>query len=109
MNLFKKGILTGIGLGLFAKERVEESAQKLAEEARMSEDETKEFIEEIKQHAEKTRTQIDEKIQAQVKEQIEKMGLATHEDINRLEKKIDALKRQKKSTSGEKKSGEKSE
>ncbi len=92
MNLFKKGILSGIGLGLFAKEKIEETAKKLAEEAKLSEDETREFVAELKKQADKTRTQIDEKINSQIKETIDKMGLVTREDLQRLEKKIDALK-----------------
>ena len=93
MNMFKKGILSGIGLGLFAKEKIEETAKKLAEEAKLSEDETKEFVEDLKKHADKTKAQIDAKVQEQVKETVDKMGLATEKDLKRLERKIDALKK----------------
>lgn len=107
MNLFKKGILSGIGLGLFAKEKIEEQAKKLAEEAKLSEKETQEFVEEIKKQAEKTRTQIDEKVQDQIKEAVDRLGLVTQEDLKRLEKKIDALQKSSGSKGPAKKSGPK--
>ncbi len=111
----RKGVLTGIGIGLMTKERVEEAARKLAEDAKMSEKETKSFIRELKENAEKSYGEIEKKIDHRVNETVSKMGLVSREEFEKLLEKVESLRKsiekQGKTGSGEKKksaSGEKS-
>lgn len=114
-NLFKKGILAGLGLGLLAKDKAEAAAKKLAEEAKLSETEARELIDEVKVQAEKSRTAIEERVSTQVKETVSTMGLVTRDDLKEIEKKLDALQKslgkqqQKKRTAGTAKKQESSQ
>ncbi len=104
----RKGVLTGIGIGLMTKERVEEAARKLAEDAKMSEKETKSFIKELKENAEKSYGEIEKKIDHRVNETVSKMGLVSREEFEKLLENVDTLRKsvekQGKTGSGEKKS-----
>ncbi len=104
-NLFKKGILAGLGLGLLAKDKAEAAAKKLSEEAKLSEGEARELIDEVRNQAEKSRTAIEERVSSQVKETVRTMGLVTQDDLKKIEKKLDDLqsavgKRQQKKSAG---------
>ena len=98
MNLFKTGVLTGVGLGLLAKEKFEETAKRMAEEAKLNDAETKEFVADLKKHADQTRAQLETLVQEQVEASIDHMGLARQKDLERLEEKLDALLQSRQAT-----------
>lgn len=86
INLLKKGILTGIGIGLMTKDKVKEFARKTADEAKMTEEEARKFADELLKQSEDSKQKIDEMIDKQVKKSIDKLGLANKEDMERIEK-----------------------
>lgn len=90
-EFFKKGILTGIGIGLMTKDKIKELVNKISEEFKMSEEEARKFTEELLEESKDIKEKINEMIDSQVKKTIEKLGLATREDIEKLEKKIEQL------------------
>jgi polyhydroxyalkanoate synthesis regulator phasin len=90
-DLFKKGILTGIGIGLMTKEKVQDFAKKAAEEAKLTKEEGRKFTDELLKQSEETKQQIEEKINHQVKMVIDKLGVATQEDLGKIQKRLDEL------------------
>jgi len=90
-NFFRKGLLTGVGIGLMTKEKIEQAARKIAEDAKMSEDETKKFVAELKKSSDKTREEVESHIQEQIREAVRKMGLVTKSDFEELKKQIDGI------------------
>ncbi len=90
-NLLKKGILTGIGLGLMTKDKVEEFAKKTAEETKMTEEEARKFADELLKQSESSKQRIEEMIDKQVKKSIEKLGVATQDDIEKIRIQLDKL------------------
>ncbi|RKX80754.1 MAG: hypothetical protein DRP58_12775 [Spirochaetes bacterium] len=90
-NLLKKVILTGIGIGLMTKDKVEEFAKKTAEEAKMTEEEARKFADEVLKQSEDSKQKIEEMIDKQVKKSIDKLGLANKEDLEKIEKKLSKL------------------
>ncbi len=92
-NLIKKGILTGIGLGLMTKEKVMDYAKKAAKEAKLTEEEGRKLVDELLNHSEETRKELEKKINDQVKNALDKAGVATKEDLNELKKMIDKLQK----------------
>jgi len=89
----KKSLLTGIGLTLMTKDKVEELGKELVERGEMSEKEGKEFIDELVKKSEKARKDLDAKIERLVQDALEKTNVATKRDIEKLVTRIEQLER----------------
>ena len=93
IDLIKKGILTGVGLGLMTKEKVVDYAKKAAKEAKLTEAEGRKLVDELLNHSEETRKELEKKISDQVKNTLDQVGVATKEDLNELKKMIAKLQK----------------
>jgi len=93
IDLIKKGILTGIGIGLMTKEKIRDFAKEAAKEAKLSEEEGRKLADEILNRSEETKQELEKKINDHIKEVLDNVGVATHEDLQKLEKKIDKLQK----------------
>lgn len=91
IDTFKKGILTGIGVGLMTKNKIEEYAKKAAVEASLSEAEGKKFVDDILSESKAAQEKFEERVQTAVAEAVAKLNLATKEDIAKLEERISKL------------------
>ena len=91
IDLLKKGILTGIGIGLMTKEKVQDFAKKAVEEAKLTKEEGRKFTDELLKQSEEVKQQIEEKINGQVKKVIEKLDVATREDLRIIQEQLDKL------------------
>ena len=87
----KKSLLTGIGLTLMTKDKIEELGKNLVERGEMSEEEGKEFIDELVKKSEKARKDLDAKIDRLVQDAIKKTNMATKRDIEKLAARIKQL------------------
>ena len=92
INILKKGILTGVGLGVMTKDKVEEFAKKACAEAKLSEEEGRKFLEEILSQSKKVQTNIEERVHEQVAKAVESMDLVTKNDLSAIEKQLEELK-----------------
>jgi len=101
IDILKKGILTGIGIGLMTKDKVKEFAKKTAEDAKLTKEDARKFADELLKQSEDSKHKIEEMIDKQVRKSIDKLGLANREDLEKIEKKLDILQSalNKKSTS----------
>ena len=91
IDLLKKGILTGIGIGLMTKDKIEDYVKKAAKEAKLTEDESRKLADELLKHSEETKQQVDKKINDEVKKVVDKLGVATQEDLKNIQKQLDKL------------------
>jgi polyhydroxyalkanoate synthesis regulator phasin len=91
IDLLKKGILTGIGIGLITKDKIEDYAKKAAKEAKLTQEEGRKFADELLKQSEETKQQIEEKINDQVKKIINKLGVATKKDLRNIQEQLDKL------------------
>ena len=91
IDLLKKGILTGIGIGLMTKEKVQDFAKKAAEEAKLTKEEGRKFTDELLKQSEEVKHEIEEKINDQVKKVIDKLGVATRDDLRIIQEQLDKL------------------
>ena len=91
IDLLKKGILTGIGIGLITKDKIEDYVKKAAKEAELTEEESRKLADELLKHSEETKQQIEKKINDEVKKVVDKLGVATHEDLKEIQKQLDKL------------------
>lgn len=93
IDIVKKFIYTGVGLAFLTKEKVEELARELAEKGKLSEQEGRDFIEELKEKSEQARVDLEKQVAEITEKVVRKMNLATRDDLARLEEEIKSLRR----------------
>ncbi len=94
INLLKKGILAGIGIGMMTKEKIEELAKKTAKEAKLNEEEGRKLADDLLKQSEEVKHQIEKKVDEQVRKNIDKFGFATKEDLKKVEKQLEKLQKE---------------
>ena len=77
-------LYTGVGGALLLKERVEEELEKLEERGKLSKDDTKKFLDDLKAKGEEEENKVKEQLKDALREVIDELGLATKEDIAKL-------------------------
>ena len=92
-DLIKKTMLTGIGLALKTKDEVENLAEELIKQGKLSETEGKKFLEEIKDKYEDSQKKLEKRVEKTVKELLKKADLVTADELNALKKEIRELKK----------------
>ena len=91
LEYLKKSVLTGVGMALRSKAEIEDMAKEFAENAKMSQAEAKEFLDECRQKYEDAKTGLDKKIEAAVENILKKLDLPSRSDIQELNRRIDEL------------------
>lgn len=79
--MLKEILYTGLGGALLLKERMEDDIKHFEERGRLSKEEARTFLKELKARGEAEETLIKEEIRKAVKEAIDELGLATKADI----------------------------
>ena len=92
-DLIKKTMLTGIGLALKTKDEVENLAEELIKQGKLSETEGKKFLEEIRDKYEDSQKKLEKRVEKTVKELLKKADLVTADELNALKKEIRELKK----------------
>ena len=91
LNLSKKMFLAGIGTLSLTKEKANKIADDLIKRGELSQSESKEFVIDIMDKAEKEKDRLIEKIKPEIDKSLEKMNFASKKCVDNLEKKIDEL------------------
>ena len=92
-DLIKKGVLLGLGALAVSKEKVEEVVDELIKKGELAKDERSKAIQDFLKKAEDQERILIAKINTEVDKAIKKLGIPTKQDLERLEKKIDELKK----------------
>jgi polyhydroxyalkanoate synthesis regulator phasin len=90
-DLIKKSLLTGVGLAVMTKEKVEELGKELASQAKLSENEGKEFVDGLIKQSETARKDFEARINAAVQKAVSTLNLASRDEVTRLSAKVDEL------------------
>jgi len=91
IDLLKKTLLTGVGMGLLTKDKVEEVAREIAKAANLSSDKGQEFVNEAVARAKKGREDLEATVQKFVKESLRKANLTTHDDLAQLTARLERI------------------
>lgn len=91
IDLLKKGILTGIGIGLMTKDKIEDLAKQTAKEAKLTEEDARKFAEDLLKQSEEAKHKIEEKIDERIHTYLNNFGVATKKDIEQLQQQIQSL------------------
>ena len=93
IDLFKKTMVSGVGLALMAKDEAENMAQEWVSQSKMTEEEGKKFVEEILLKYGETQDKLEERVGKSVKEFLKKVDVVTGEEFNKMKKEIRELKK----------------
>ena len=91
-ELLQNIMYAGIGAATLTKEKLEELQDELIEKGKMSRDEGKQFVDELKSKSEKAKEQLDQWIARRVEDQVKQLNLASKDEIAELQKKVDELR-----------------
>jgi polyhydroxyalkanoate synthesis regulator phasin len=90
-DLIRKALLTGVGLGVMTKEKIEELAAELSKRADLTEKQGEALIADLLVESETATRALDDKVSAAVRSALEKMEMATKRDVAALEERVAAI------------------
>lgn len=97
MSILKKGLAFGLGLAIASKEQAEKLIDELVKKGELSLDESKEVIDQWKQQTEARKAEVQRLVREQIKQVIDKLDLATKEEVRQLEERIRRLEEREQS------------
>jgi len=91
LELLEKAALTALGAASLTQKKGEEMVQELKARYKMSEEEGRAFLERIQDLARAGRDRTSEIAETEVKRALDRMGMVSREDFERLERRVKAL------------------
>jgi polyhydroxyalkanoate synthesis regulator phasin len=93
LDFIKKTMLTGIGIAMKTKDELEEWVKEFVKKGEMSENEGKDFLENVKKKSKEAQKDFEEKIESKFKDLLKKADIATRNEVNDLKNEIEELKK----------------
>jgi polyhydroxyalkanoate synthesis regulator phasin len=93
VDLFKKTMLTGVGLALRGKDEIEELFKEFEDKLNLKDEEGHSFLAEFKSKIDETQDKLEQRVEQAVKEFMKKADLVTGAELNALKKEIRELKK----------------
>jgi len=90
-ELFEKAVLTALGAAALTQKKGEEMLQELKSRYKMSEEEGRAFLDRIQEIARTGRERTTEMAETEVKKALDRIGMVSREDFERLERRVKAL------------------
>ena len=91
LEMLEKAVMTTIGVAAITRKKAEELAAEMKERFKLSEDEGKQLVDRIQAIANESGEKVREMAEAEVKKVVEKLGLVSREDFDRLSKRVQEL------------------
>ncbi len=93
MDFIKKSMLLGLGIASLSKEKVEKLVDELIKKGEMAEKERPKVIDKLLKEAKKQEKEFIRKTSGIVQKVIEKMGLPTKKDVEKILKRLEGLEK----------------
>ncbi len=94
LNLARKAILTSVGLGLIAKDKIDEAVQRIREENKLTEEESRKLAKELLDQSEEARKNLEKEVKKTVGDALKKLDVVSRKDFDDLEARIEKLENQ---------------
>jgi polyhydroxyalkanoate synthesis regulator phasin len=91
LEMLEKAVMTTIGVAVITQKKAEELAAEMKERFKLSEDEGKSLVERLQTIATENREKVREMAEAEVQKVIDRLGLVTREEFDRLAKRVQEL------------------
>ncbi|MBN1231524.1 MAG: hypothetical protein JXA19_06655 [Anaerolineales bacterium] len=95
MSIFERSVLAGIGLLSITQEKAVKFVDELVKEGEIRKEDAKGLIDKLVRQGEEQRTNLGNLFSEEIEKAMKKANLATKKDINELNKKIEALLKDK--------------
>ncbi|MGD9016876.1 MAG: phasin family protein [Desulfobacterales bacterium] len=92
MELFKKTIITGVGLALTAKDEVDEWAKEVEKRLNLTEEEGRKFFNDVQKRYEDSQAKLEARVEQTVKDILKKADIVTADELKAVKKEIWELK-----------------
>lgn len=93
----KKTLYAGVGLAFFTRDKLEEMGKRMAEEAKLSEEDAKKFIDEVLKKSEDAKDAFEKAVNSGVKATLERLDIPRRAELKALEERVRILESQIKS------------
>jgi len=93
LDIFKKTMLTGVGLALVAKDEVEEVAKELEKKMNMTEQDGKQFFKDLQKRYDEAQDKLEDRVEKAVRDFMKKADVVTGDELKALKKEIRELKK----------------
>ncbi len=90
-ELLKSIAYTGIGAAFLTKDKIEELKDDLVEQGKISQDEGKQFVDELVKKTDSIKDSLDLKISKIVEEKIKQLDIVTNDDFADLRRQVEEL------------------
>ncbi|PID71415.1 MAG: hypothetical protein CSB34_07450 [Desulfobulbus propionicus] len=90
-ELLKNVVYTGVGAAFLTKEKIEDLKKELVEKGKISQEEGKQFVDELLNKSEKAKDQLNLWINARVEERVKQLNLVTSDDLADLRRQVQEL------------------
>lgn len=87
-EIIKKTLLTGLGLAFLTKEKIEELTKEFVEKGKLSQQEGEKLYDDLLAKAEESKEDVKKQIENITAETMKKMNLATRDEVEALEKRL---------------------
>ncbi|MCX5883802.1 MAG: hypothetical protein NTU74_19005 [Deltaproteobacteria bacterium] len=93
LDFIKKTMLTGIGIAMKTKDELEEWVKEIVKKGEISENEGKDFLDNVKRKSKEAQKDFEEKVESKFKDLLKKADIATRNEVNDLKNEIEELKK----------------
>ena len=90
-EMLKNVVYAGIGAAFLTKEKIEELKSDLIAKGKMSQEEGKQFVDDLLRKSERAKDQLELWINKRVEERVDQFNLATKDEVAELRRKIEEL------------------
>ena len=91
LELLEKMIMTTIGVAAITRQKSEELVAEMKDRYKLSEEEGRRMVDRIQSIASESRVKISEMAEVEVKKAIDRLGLVSREEFDRLSKRVEEL------------------
>jgi polyhydroxyalkanoate synthesis regulator phasin len=91
LELLEKAVMTTIGVAAITQKKAEELVVEMKERYKLSEDEGKHLVDRIQAIAKESREKVAEMAEVEVQKVVDRLGLVSREEFDRLSKRIQDL------------------
>lgn len=91
LELLRKTLLTGVGLVAITKDKIEELSKDLVKKGELTEQEGRQLADDLIKKSEQAKADLETRVNATVHSTLDKLNLATKEEVTRLKARIEEL------------------
>ena len=91
LDTMKKALYAGLGAAVLTKDKLEEMGREIVRQANLSEQEGRQFLDELNATADQAKSDLEARIEKAVENALARMNLATHNQVEGLTQRMSAL------------------